>query len=90
MMCLEFRQGPGSIYGKNGPTPATQFAMKMGLHLSSTALTQHLVIPVIPIQSKRHGFSFFGGVGLGRAIHHFNVDVFVCTSPTPKARETPP
>ena len=83
MMCLEFRHGPRSIYGKNGPTPATQFAMIMGFHLSPTALTQHLVIPVIPNQGKLHGFSF--GVGLGRAINHFNVGevAAVCTLPMP-------
>ena len=66
MMNLEFRQGPRSIYGKNGPTPATQFAMIMRLHVISTPGTQDRVILFIPVQSKRDGFSFLGS-------GHFNV-----------------
>ena len=31
MMYLEFRQRPRSIYGKNRPTPATQFAFACDL-----------------------------------------------------------
>ena len=66
MMDLEFRQRPRSIYGKNRPTPTTQFAMIMLLHVISTSWTQGRFIPFVPVQSKRDGFSFLG-------IGHFNV-----------------
>ena len=65
-MDLEFRQRPRSIYGKNRPTPATQFAMIMLLHVISTLLTQDRFILFVPVQSKGDSFSFLG-------IGHFNV-----------------
>ena len=62
MMCLEFRQRLRSIYGKNSPTPATQFAMSMGVHLSSTALTppRHTGHP----NTKQTSWLFFFGGGV--------------------------
>ena len=57
-MNLEFRQRPRSIYGKNGSTPATQFAMIMRLHVISTPWTQGRFIPFVPIQRKSDRFSF--------------------------------
>ena len=65
-MDLEFRQRPRFIYGENRPTPATQFAMIMLLHVISTPWTQGRFIPFVSVQSKRDGFSFLG-------IGHFNV-----------------
>ena len=59
-MDLEFRQRPRSIYGKNRPTPATQFAMIMLLPVISTPWTQGRFIPFVPVQSKGDGFSFLG------------------------------
>ena len=66
MIYLEFRQRPRSIYGKNRPTPATQFAMIMLLHVILTPFTQDCFILFVPVQSKGDGFSFLG-------IGHFNV-----------------
>ena len=65
-MDLEFRQRPRCIYGKNRPTPATQFAMIMLLHVILTPFTQDCFILFVPVQSKGDGFSFLG-------IGHFNV-----------------
>ena len=62
-MYLEFKQRPRSIYGKNRPTPATQFAMIMLLHVISTPFTQDRFVLFVPVQSKRDGLSFFG-IGL--------------------------
>ena len=64
MMCLEFRQRPRSIYGKNRPTAATQFAMKMLLQMISTPFTQDHFVLFVPVQSRGDGFSFFGIVHL--------------------------
>ena len=58
-MCLEFRQRLMSIYGKNRPTPATQFAMIMLLHVISTPFIQDYFILFVPVKSKCDGFSFF-------------------------------
>ena len=58
-MDLEFRQRPRSINGENRPTPATQFAMIMLLHVISTPWTQGRFTPFVPVQSKREGFSLF-------------------------------
>ena len=55
-MNLEFRQGPRSIYGKNGATPTTQFAVIMRLHVLSTPGTQNRVILLVPIQRNGDGF----------------------------------
>ena len=57
-MCLEFRQRPRSIYGKNRPPPATQFAMIMLLQVISTPFTQDHFVLFVPVQSKCDGFSF--------------------------------
>ena len=65
MMDLEFRQRPRSIYGKNRPTPATQFAMIMLLHVISTPFIQDCFILFVPVKSKCDGFSLFSC--------HFNV-----------------
>ena len=59
MMDHEFRKRPRSIYGKNRPTPATQFAMILLLHVISTPFTRDRFILFIPVQSKGDGFSFF-------------------------------
>ena len=64
-MCLEFRQRPMSFYGKNRPTPATQFAMIMLLHVISTPFIQDCFILFVPVKSKCDGFSLFSC--------HFNV-----------------
>ena len=80
-MNLEFRQGPRSIYGKNGTTPTTQFAMIMPLHVISTPCTQGGFILVVPIQRKRDGFSFLGHVSVGAP---------AVSSCTPQAREPMP
>ena len=66
MMYLEFTQRPRSVYGKNRPTPATQFAMIMLLHVILTPFTQDRFILSVPVQSKSDGFSFL-------VIGHFNV-----------------
>ena len=44
---------------KIAPTPATQFAMIMLLHVISTPFTQDRFILFVPVQSKGGGFSFF-------------------------------
>ena len=64
-MDLEFRQRPRSVYGKNRPTPATQFAMMMLLHVISTPWTQGRFILFVPVQSKRDGFSFRSHLNVG-------------------------
>ena len=66
-MDLEFRQRPRSVYGKNRPTPATQFAMMMLLHVISTPWTQGRFILFVPVQSKRDGFSFRSHLNVGGA-----------------------
>ena len=58
-MYLEFMQRPRSIDGENRPTPATEFAMIMLLHVISTPFTQDRLILFVPVQSKGNGFSFF-------------------------------
>ena len=82
-MDLELRQRLRSIYGKNRPTPATQFAMILLLHVISTPWTQGRFIPFVPVQSKGDGFSFRSHLNVG-------APAVGVSSLRPKAREPSP
>ena len=53
MMNLEFRQRPRSVYGKNGSTPATQFAMIMLLHANLDTVDTGSLHTVLPNSVQR-------------------------------------
>ena len=55
--------------------------MKVFLHVISKLIAQPGFILIVPVQSKRHGFSFWS---------HNDVGAPACVSWSPKARETPP